>query len=113
MMLLRCKPPDMRQFDEVVILQPDAERLRHFDKLVVLSNGRMVESGQPEEIMKSQERDGEFHAFSSKCFNQETVSQWMKSNHRIRFFHAICLNNGCPFRCPSRLRSVMTPVRPT
>jgi len=38
----------------VVILQPDAERLRHFDKLVVLSNGRMVESGQPEEIMKSQ-----------------------------------------------------------
>ena len=56
----------MLQPDEVVILQPDAERLRHFDKLVVLSNGRMVESGQPEEIMKSQERDGEFHAFSSK-----------------------------------------------
>ena len=106
MMLLWCKPPDMRQFDEVVILQPDAERLRHFDKLVVLSNGRMVESGQPEEIMKSQERDGEFHAFSSKWhFHQETVSQWMKSHHRIRFFHAICLNNGCPYRCPS---SVMT-----
>lgn len=41
---------------KVVILQPDAERLRHFDQLVVLSNGRLVESGTPEEVMKSQER---------------------------------------------------------
>ena len=41
---------------KVVILQPDAERLRHFDQLVVLSNGRLVESGTPEEVMTSQER---------------------------------------------------------
>ena len=41
---------------KVVILQPDAERLRHFDQLVVLSNGRLVESGKPEEVMKSQAR---------------------------------------------------------
>eukprot|EP00438_Fugacium_kawagutii_P027622 Skav231525 [mRNA] locus=scaffold84:656645:660777:- [translate_table: standard] len=40
---------------KVVILQPDAERLRHFDQLVVLRDGRIVESGKPEEVMQSEE----------------------------------------------------------
>lgn len=39
----------------MVILQPDAERLRHFDQLVVLRDGRIVESGKPEEVMQSEE----------------------------------------------------------
>lgn len=46
--------PLLKGKTRVVILQPDAERLRHFDQLVVLSNGRLVESGTPEEVMKSQ-----------------------------------------------------------
>lgn len=46
--------PLLKGKTRVVILQPDAERLRHFDQLVVLSNGRLVESGKPEEVMKSQ-----------------------------------------------------------
>eukprot|EP00913_Durusdinium_trenchii_P033578 g31434.t1 len=46
--------PMLRGKTRVVILQPDAERLRHFDQVVVLNQGRLVENGRPEEVMQTQ-----------------------------------------------------------
>uniref|UniRef100_A0A7S1MGY5 ATP-dependent transporter ycf16 n=1 Tax=Alexandrium catenella TaxID=2925 RepID=A0A7S1MGY5_ALECA len=45
--------PLMEGRTRVVVLQPDAERLRLFDRVAILEKGRVVEQGTPEEIMKT------------------------------------------------------------
>jgi ABC-type multidrug transport system fused ATPase/permease subunit len=39
----------------VVVTQPDAERLRHFDRVILMSNGRIAVQGSPSEVFKTSE----------------------------------------------------------
>jgi len=46
--------PLLRSKTRVVILQPDAERIAKFDRVIVLAEGRIVESGSPAKVMQTQ-----------------------------------------------------------
>eukprot|EP00931_Biecheleriopsis_adriatica_P095910 TRINITY_DN6955_c0_g1_i1.p1 TRINITY_DN6955_c0_g1~~TRINITY_DN6955_c0_g1_i1.p1 ORF type:complete len:1671 (-),score=374.71 TRINITY_DN6955_c0_g1_i1:75-5087(-) len=44
----------MRERTRIVVLQPDAERISKFDRVVVMHEGRIVEQGTPDEVMQSE-----------------------------------------------------------
>jgi len=46
--------PLMRDRTRLVILQPDAERIVKFDRVAVMSGGRIVEQGPPEKVVQTQ-----------------------------------------------------------
>ena len=45
--------PLLKSKTRLVVLQPDPERIRRFDRVVVLKQGRIQETGTPEEVMET------------------------------------------------------------
>lgn len=45
--------PLLQSKTRVVVLQPDSERIKKFDRVVVLSGGRIVETGEPSQVMET------------------------------------------------------------
>jgi len=47
--------PLMSSRTRLVVLQPEVERLRRFDKVVIVAKGRILVSGKPEEVFETEE----------------------------------------------------------
>ena len=83
----------------MVILQPDAERLRHFDQVVVLSNGRLVESGAPEEVMQSEAERSKPH----ESLNANEICK-RECNYNILIYQSLIIRyNTYIFKLRERL----------
>mmetsp|Transcript_22678 Transcript_22678/g.41042 ORF Transcript_22678/g.41042 Transcript_22678/m.41042 type:complete len:1608 (-) Transcript_22678:60-4883(-) len=77
--------PLMKGRTRLVVLQPEQERLKHFDRVIVLSEGRVVANGTPAEVaetdhFKSLLRSGsepttpDFHGYSDYSDSSPTKS---------------------------------------
>lgn len=45
----------LKGITRVIVTQPDAERIKRFDQVVIVSEGRIVVNGPPDEVMKTDE----------------------------------------------------------
>mmetsp|Transcript_8378 Transcript_8378/g.14889 ORF Transcript_8378/g.14889 Transcript_8378/m.14889 type:complete len:1637 (+) Transcript_8378:146-5056(+) len=61
--------PLLREKTRLVILQPDAERITKFDRVVVMSAGRIVAQGPPHEVMQTEEYKRLLQSTSTEGFS--------------------------------------------
>eukprot|EP00435_Cladocopium_sp_Y103_P057193 s588_g19.t1 len=62
--------PMVQNRARIVVLQPESERLRKFDKVYVISNGRIVTSGTPAEVSESED----FKHLQRSCASEDPPS---------------------------------------
>lgn len=61
----------LRDRAKVIVCQPDPEKLKDFDKVAILSRGRIVAWGSPVEVMKTKEYHRLLNQFQTQIINDE------------------------------------------
>lgn len=63
--------PMLKDRARIVVLQPESERLRKFDRVYVISNGRIVTSGTPTQVAESED----FKQLQRSCASSEELAE--------------------------------------
>jgi len=91
--------PLLREKTRLVILQPDAARITKFDRVVVMSGGRIVAQGPPQEVMQTAEYKSLLQSATTEDFSTAGT--------------AIALNPSEEDRGPPRKRAEDAQVQPS